>query len=46
MKTIFKIKKQLANAKDKLNNLVCFRELQDGRIVAAKWPTKTKKNKK
>lgn len=42
-KVNFKDKKALQFARHKASDIISYRQMKDGRIIAAKWPTKRKK---
>ena len=39
-KVVFKDKKLLQDAKRKVRGTVSYRQMKDGRVIAAKWPKK------
>ena len=45
-KVIFKNKEDLQLAKEKARGVVSYRQMRDGRKIAAKWPSKRKKKLK
>jgi len=45
-KVNFKNKKSLQSAKHKMLGVINYRQMKDGRIIAAKWPVERKKRKK
>lgn len=45
-KVIFKDKEDLQLAKDKAGDVVSYRQMRDGRKIAAKWPSNRKSHKK
>jgi len=42
VKVIFKDKKSLQSAKSKSRGVISYRQMKDGRVIAAKWPKKKK----
>ncbi len=42
-KVNFKDSNSLQGAKNKVRGVISYRKMKDGRIVAAKWPSKRKK---
>jgi len=45
-KVDFKDKKALQLARHKAYGMISYRQMKDGRIIAAKWPVKRKKSRK
>lgn len=45
-KVNFKNKKSLQLAKHRACGVISYRQMKDGRIIAAKWPARRKKLKK
>lgn len=44
-KANFKDNKALQDTKNKARSVISYRKMKDGRVVAAKWPSKRKRNK-
>jgi len=44
-KVNFKNKKSLQLAKHKMLGVISYRQMKDGRIIAAKWPVKKRKKR-
>jgi len=41
-KVVFKDKKSLRETKRKARGIVSYRQMKDGRVIAAKWPKREK----
>lgn len=46
VKVNFKDNKSLQDAKNKTRDVISYRKMKDGRVIAAKWPSRRKRNKR